>query len=195
MVISPADHELLFSAGCTWCSDNWSCAYDSILMAFFYGYVSLSHCIKEKWRQQTSLTHALVPSFDHLKSCNDRLMSSIQFNIVLDQLRDYLSNIDPTSFPRYGCVGAPAKQILTFLKDKECPTICTVSFSSLDTTSHPPCPAMSSTNNYLPTIFFNSLWIKTSRTVHDRDPPQTASTQEWVDMIFEAKTSTNIELV
>ena len=185
--ISTANHELLFSAGCTWCSDNWSCAYDSIIMAFFYGYVSLSHCIKEKWRQQTSLTHALVLSFDHLKSCNDHLMSSIQFNIVRDQLRDYLSSIDPTSFPRYGRVGASAEQILTFLKDRECPTIRTVSFSSLDTPLHPPCPPISSTNNYLPTIFFNSLWTKPSRTVYDRDPPRTASTQEWLDMIFEAK--------
>ena len=114
-------------------------------------------------------------------------MSSVQFNIVCDQLCDYLSNINPTSFPRYGRVGAPAEQILTFLKDKEYPTIRTESFSSLDTTSHSPYPATSSTNDFLPTIFFYSLWTKSSQTLNEREPPRTASTQKWIDIIFEAK--------
>lgn len=175
-----------FSAGCTWSPNNWSCAYDSVLMSVFYAYLPLSDCIKQRWRQETPLSHALTLSFEHLISMKDNLMSSSHFNIVRDQMRDYLSNINASYFPRYGTVGAPAELILTYLKEKESPKFCITSPCSSSVSSSTD-SVLLSTNDYMPTIFFSSLWTKFCSTTTDNPPPKTASTQDWIDLIFKGK--------
>lgn len=155
-------------------------------MSVFYAYLPLSDCIKQRWRQETPLSHALTLSFEHLISTKDNLMSSSHFNIVRDQMRDYLSNINASYFPRYGTVGAPAELILTYLKEKESPKFCITSPCSSSVSSSTD-SVLLSTNDYMPTIFFSSLWTKFCSTTTDNPPPKTASTQDWIDLIFKGK--------
>ena len=56
--ISPADHQPRFSAGCTWCSDDWSCAYDS-----FFLRICLAFPSHQRKMAPTDLSHSCIGTF------------------------------------------------------------------------------------------------------------------------------------
>ena len=173
------------SAGCTWSSSNWSCAYDCIVMSLFYSYLSFNNTCKENWSQQTALTNILTVSFENLISTPPKMMSSMAFNVIRDRLRDFLSQSDPNLFPRFGAVGAPANEICHYLSNAECSRICLCHTCS----STPPCtPSIStSINEHFPSIFLTSLWTTWSEQIGHHNHPHTANTQDWIDLYFETQ--------
>lgn len=158
-------------------------------MSIFYAYLSFNNDVKDNWSRETTLTNILATSFQNLTISEERMMSTTAFNIVRDQLRDYLSSLDPNNFPRYGTLGAPAEHIFDFIKNQQNSKLV-ISFSCSSTR---PCTPfiIIPTNDYIPSIFFSSLWTTWSNLTHSSRRPQKADTQQWIDLAFEAKKNQN----
>jgi hypothetical protein len=173
------------SSGCTWSSDNWSCAYDCTVMSLFYAYISFKTPAKIKWYHQTPLAADLSLSFQNLISSHEHLMSSIYFNIVRDRLRDQLSNSEPVHFPRHGSVGAAVELIFEHMRDHQSLQLSIRRSCS----SAVPCSCVStmSINEFFPSILFSSLWTMSCEAIGHDYPLHNTTTQEWVDIVLEAK--------
>lgn len=172
------------SGGCTWNNENWSCAYDSVIMSLFYAFLSFDDITKTDWYQQNNLTNKLAILFQQLitSESDGNIMSSTSFNYIRDQLRDYLSNHDAHHFPRYGPLGAPVDRIFDYLKMSETTTLSLYQFCS----SIIPCSSavIIPLNEYIPPIFYTTLWNTYSGSTPS---PNIATTQEWIDLAFQAK--------
>jgi hypothetical protein len=97
----PCENSNTISAGCTWSTTNWSCAYDCAVMSIFYAYLTFTNTVKLLWSEETPLTNILNPLFQELTSSRKNMMSTTSFNIVRDHVRDYLSNCNTVIFPRF----------------------------------------------------------------------------------------------
>ena len=170
------------SAGCTWSAIDWSCAYDCALMSIFYAYLSFNDTIKSKWRKQTSLTNLLTPLFQELTGSHENMMSPILFNKIRDYLRDYLSDSDPIQFHRHGPIGAPVEHIFDYLINKQ-----SSQFLIHCNCSSPVCTT-TTLDEYIPTIFFSSLWSSWCEEISNTNDYHTATTQNWLDLSIETKT-------
>ena len=53
------------TAGCTWCINNWSCAYDCVIMSIFYAFLLFDDNTKLAWCQQTTLSTIVTPLLHH----------------------------------------------------------------------------------------------------------------------------------
>jgi hypothetical protein len=182
-ITKPVVENRKLSAGCTWSQTNWSCAYDVILMSVFYAYLAFNNNTKIKWSEETILSCSLALSFQEISSSNNLLMSSSTFNTIRDRLRDYLSNLDANHFPRHGAIGAPAELILHYLTQTDKNTLYASSHCSSCFLS----PILTQINDCMPSIFFSTLWTNWCDIINQNFQPQTATTQKWIDLAFEAK--------
>ena len=153
------------TAGCVWSSQNWSCAYDCIVMSIIYAFLFVNNDTRLKWSQQTTLTTLLTPLIHCLITSQEDIMSNDSFNHVRDKLPDYLSHSDPTHFQRFRAVGAPVHENFEFLINNQL-------------------YQLSSTNDCIPTILFSSLWTNWTQEIdecHLSHHVQT-TTQQWIDL-------------
>jgi len=102
-----------FISGCSWSSDNYSCAYDTIFMTFFSIYRSLDDERRIIFRHILNEFGSLGDSLEILMEPERQNVT--QFNLLRDRLRDHLSSIDPINFRRYGRHGAPLSLILEMI--------------------------------------------------------------------------------
>ena len=167
-------HHVL-SAGCIWSATDWSCAYDCVIMSIFYAFLFFDNANKQKWTNNSRLTNLLTPSFQQLMASEENMMSSFLFNNVRDQLRDYLSHCDPIQFQRRGMVGASIEPIFGFLSTTESTQLCIT------------CSPSPLINEYLPCLFFTSLWTTWSQECSKTETNSEATTQEWLDLAILAK--------
>ena len=153
------------TAGCVWSSQNWSCAYDCIVMSIIYAFLFVNNDTRLKWSQQTTLTTLLTPLIHCLITSQEDIMSNDSFNHVRDKLPDYLSHSDPTHFQRFGAVGAPVHEIFEFLINNQL-------------------YQLSSTNDCIPTIPFSSLWTNWTQEIdeHHLSHHVQTTTQQWIDL-------------
>ena len=87
-------------AGCQWDSTNWLCAYDSVFMVLFHMFRSFNSVCLQAWiNDSNKVSDFLSFLFDRLLENNSNLTSSFMFNVCRDDLRDFLSKLDPPSFP------------------------------------------------------------------------------------------------
>ena len=100
-------------------------------------------------------------------------------------MRDYLSNSDSILFPRHGTLGAPAERILNYLTTFDSSKLSL----NIHCSSSTPCvPTITTeTNEHIPSIFFSNLWTSWSEQLHSNNYPQTANTQNWIDLCLTAK--------
>ena len=173
------------TSGCKWSSIDWSCAYDCVVMSFFYAYLSFNDTVRARWREQTNLTNIIAPFLEHLTTSSNNIMCSNNFNIVRDRLRDYLSEIEQLRFPRYGRVGAPAERIFDHVINLEQTKLC-ISYYC------PSCTIVSNkfkftTTEYIPTLFFSTLWTASSQTLSSQFYPPNATIQAWIDLDLRSK--------
>jgi hypothetical protein len=159
-------------------------------MSLFYAYLSFDTSSKIRWSEQNEFTVFIKTLFDILMISHHNLMSSTTFDIVRDQLRDKLSEKDSVHFPRFGTVGAPIELIFEYLLNPENIklSICYRCSSSIQ------CNTVSTTtiDDYIPTILYNTLW-STWCEQSNNNPchPQSATTQDWIDLAFLAKSLTH----
>lgn len=154
-------------AGCQWSSANWSCAYDSVFMVLFHMYRSFNPVCRKAWIiNSNEVSDFMSLLFDRLLEDNLNLTSSSFFNDCRDDLRDFLSKLDPPSFPRFGPVGASVSSILE-LVCPPCELICVSSCTSND------CNKISQTQQSMhisfPTICFTSLHDESGKLVTIQD--------------------------
>ena len=115
------ERSLPFQAGCVWVKSDWSCAYDSVFMAFFVIYWQSSPVWRGDWRQQApEWTTPLADRFDLLlEALNSGEYTggglSTMFSDLRDQFRDQLSSFDPGRFPHQGMVLTSVCAILELL--------------------------------------------------------------------------------
>jgi hypothetical protein len=182
------------SAGCKWSSSDWSCAYDCVFMTTFYAYLCFNDTSKLSWRRQSTLSSLLSSLFQDLTTAHS-IMSCTAFDNARDKMRDFLSDLSPNHFPRYGPIGASAEEIFDHLKDHE----NTQLFTSYRCSSSSPCEAtaMLSRSDSLPSIFFTPLWSTWSQrtTINNNAPPEKATTQQWIDLYFQSKQNSDCHLV
>ena len=87
--------------GCVWSQTDWSCAYDSFFMIFFYMYHSSSQPWRVSWSTYSPLTISLNMFFEEMSlAYNDG--HHPDFNRNRDKFRDILSAHRPRTFPRRG---------------------------------------------------------------------------------------------
>ena len=174
-----------FTGGCVWSSLDWSCAYDCVVMSTFYAYLSFNDTVRAKWRAQTNLTNIIAPFFDNLTASSNNIIRPHHFNIVRDQLRDYLSETDQIHFPRNGPVGAPAELIFDHLRNLEQTKLCISYYCSS-------CSIISNkftitTTDYIPALFFSELWMTSSEKLSSKFHPPNATIQNWLDLDLRVK--------
>lgn len=115
------ERPLPFQAGCVWAKSDWSCAYDSVFMAFFVIYWQSPPGWRGDWRQQApEWTTPLADRFDLLLGALDsgdhtgEGLSAL-FSDLRNQFRDQLSSFDSRRFPRAGMVPTFVCAILELL--------------------------------------------------------------------------------
>ena len=157
-------------AGCQWDSTNWLCAYDSVFMVLFHMFRSFNSVCLQAWNNDSNkVSDFLSFLFDRLLENNSNLTSSFMFNVCRDDLRDFLSKLDPPSFPRFGQVGTSVSSILELV----CPPSELICISSCTSNE---CNKISQTQQSVrvsfPTICYSSF--------HDgiRNP---ITIQDWLD--------------
>ena len=152
------------------------------MMSIFYAYLSFDDDTKLSWCQQTTLTNFLTPLFYDLTTSPTNVLSTDNFNNVREEMRNFLSDCDPTNFPRYGPVGAPAQLIFDYLKRPDDTNICiSPSCSSLTTSS----TITSRICNAIPTTLLPSLWLNWCETNNRNNIPEYATIQQWIDLYVE----------
>lgn len=111
------DISLSPTAGCTWSSTNWSCAYDSVFMLLFSVYRSFDEIWKRAWHTLSPFHNMLGDMFDVLMYSPDNMMSSQLFDFSRDNLRNFLHQRNADRFPRTGQVGTAASNIFEELDE------------------------------------------------------------------------------
>lgn len=105
--------------GCIWSAADWSCAYDSFFMVFFYIHHSSTEFWINSWTNFSPLTSILHKYFSSLSS-EYKQGQRPKFNQYRDQIRDILSERQPTTFPRHGAAAIDVSDIFEQLnRDSE----------------------------------------------------------------------------
>jgi len=99
-----------FQAGCQWSSVNYSCAYDVVFMSLYSVYKCQNSLQRKNIRQDLNKYGMLGDSLEFISQPG--LQMTARFNSFRDQLRDYLSAVEPQDFPRYGPHGTSTALIL-----------------------------------------------------------------------------------
>lgn len=107
--INTIGHTDLISQGCSWSSQDWLCAYDSVFMSLFHIYCDIG---RTALNVDTDLVGKLIDWFDILGQSPTNLFSQQLFNMFWDKFQDKLYPIDLVHFRRHGQVGASVCQIL-----------------------------------------------------------------------------------
>jgi hypothetical protein len=82
------------SVGCSWSSENWSCAYDSMFMVLFYAYRAAETVEKERWRAMDNPLRELAEAYEvRLENDANSFMRDL-FDRYRDEFRDRLSSLD-----------------------------------------------------------------------------------------------------
>jgi len=107
---------LPYTAGCVW-TEDWSCPYDAVFMAFWTLYEQSLGSWRDDWVQHVPDWNVpLKNNFDHLIILADTPVDvqdhATWFSRYRDRFRDHLSHTDPESFPRSGPVPASVSHIL-----------------------------------------------------------------------------------
>ena len=111
------DHRV--EAGCVWDKNNWSCAYDSVFMSFWYIYRNSSPGWRSRWKQQApEWNNFFGEAFDSLFEMaqygrSSQAALSRKFSSFRETFRDNLSRIDPIRFKRNGPVLASVCRIFS----------------------------------------------------------------------------------
>lgn len=115
-------------AGCQWDKDNWSCAYDTAIMAYYSIYRTSTSYWRSAWSSETSLGALLAHAFDYILDKSDREHNSQYFNTIREPYRDALTERDSSAFPRHGQVGADISEVMvkTSRNILTCSVICKV---------------------------------------------------------------------
>ncbi|EIN03418.1 hypothetical protein PUNSTDRAFT_36801, partial [Punctularia strigosozonata HHB-11173 SS5] len=101
--------------GCRWDSENYSCAYDSVIFILYNLCVDLG---KSAFKQ-------LMPSNDISKILRRKAASSSSLHTVSNMeetrecIRDHLSSVNIEQFPRYGHVYSSAAAVASFFAQKK----------------------------------------------------------------------------
>lgn len=106
--------------GVQW-SDDWSCAYDSVIMSFYAAFSPSPDFYVSQFAQINNFTAKLTPSLTILL----HEPSTLNFNSCRDHLRDILFNADSLAFPRHGSNPITVTSILEKLSNRSilCPFI------------------------------------------------------------------------
>ena len=107
----------LYTAGCAWTAEDWSCSYDVTFMAFWTLYEQSPASWRDFWIQHAPEWNTpLGNNFDHLIILADTPVDAHcrteWFSRYRDRFRDQLSCTDPGSFPRRGPHPASPSRIL-----------------------------------------------------------------------------------
>ena len=99
-------------------------------MVLFHMFRSFnSVCLQASWiNDSNKVSDFLSFLFDRLLENNSNLTSSFIFNVCRDDLRNFLSKLDPPSFPRFGQVGTSVSSILELIcppSELICISLCT----------------------------------------------------------------------
>ncbi len=94
---SNQDTHVLHGQGCQWSTD-WSCAYDSAFMAFYFMYKTSHASLALTLSENNIFSNAFVQL---LNSCYTN-PTSLTFNTQRDHFRDILFHHNQIEFPRYG---------------------------------------------------------------------------------------------
>ena len=175
------------TAGCTWCKNNWSCAYDCVIMSIFYAFLSFDDDTKRAWCQQTTLSTIITPFFYHLIESQTNIMCTENFNKVRDEMRNFLSHSDAANFPRFGAVGAPAQLIFDYLKPSTQSNIYLSASCTSQTCTSSITPTIC---NNIPTLLLSSLWSHWSQSCNEFSTPEQATIQDWIDFFIRYLQST-----
>ena len=115
----------LVMVGCVWDGDNWSCAYDAVLMSFWSIYKKASPNWHSKWREQApkwnnffgaAFASLLTTAQDEQTS---RASLSRKFTSFRETFRNELSQVNPEYFRRHGKVTASVCRILSHIFSRD----------------------------------------------------------------------------
>ena len=110
----------LYTAGCVWTEEDWSCPYDAAFMVFWTLYEQSPASWRTDWAQRApDWNTPLSNNFDHLIILADTSVD-IQdhtkwFSRYRDRFRDQLSRMNPRAFPRRGKSSASVSRILEII--------------------------------------------------------------------------------
>lgn len=104
-------------AGCAWDANDYSCAFDTVFMVFYFIYGQSSHTWRNIWKAESPQWNIPLGNlFDFLlftavnNDCSPQESSSL-FSRCRDTFQDQVTESNPSIFPR-GCRFAPASDIL-----------------------------------------------------------------------------------
>jgi PIF1-like helicase len=173
------------SAGCVWSEVDWSCAYDSTVMSMFYTYMTFSAQARHSWTQLTPLNRALAVSFDHLRTSAQRIITSEEFNIIREHVRDFLSSRDPQHFPRRVGTGAPVDLIFDYLTESNDGALSVMYKCPASHVCGP--PSMIPIPRNLPVTFTSGQWNTWCNHSDKEQTAELASIQTWIDKALKAR--------
>ena len=79
MDVFTASAQQIPCARCTWSQTDWSCVYDSSIMAMFFAYKNLPTTHKDQLKTQIDLMHQWSDQFEHRIS-SELVMSHTKLN-------------------------------------------------------------------------------------------------------------------
>lgn len=88
--------------GCTWSSEDWSCAYDTFYMVVACVYRQSDREWKARWRTYGSCAELLALGFDSLNNTGWTSKQVSAINAARDALRETMVAVDSRTFPRHG---------------------------------------------------------------------------------------------
>lgn len=157
-------NSVLFTAGCSWSAENWSCAYDTAYMSLQICVAQMDYSSKVAFGKISELSTFLLQEFEEIE--NSTILNAALFNASRDRFRDALFQINPQYFPRTGHTGTSILSILDYVFPWEgrycqifnpCSPLCQVFNNSLQLTLPPISTTSESCSAPLDVLLWNSI--------------------------------------
>jgi hypothetical protein len=126
------EHQIL-PAGCRWSTSNWSCAYDSFFMVFFYLHLFAPEMWRLLWQEYSPLSFTLHEYFKSLTIDNNQSHRA-EFDNYRDLFRDTLTSLHSLLLLHRGSVVIDVSDIFQQL-NKNCRQERSVTLQSRCTTT------------------------------------------------------------
>ena len=164
--------------GCVWSPVNWSCAYDSFFIIFFYMHHFSSESWKTSWSTYSPIAAILHSYFQELSQAHDNNECHANFDKYRDQFRNVPSANQPSAFPRHGHAAVDVVEIFQQLdSDAEHNHVGTVRRTCSCCGLHGPLVPFYLPTTIIPTMLPCEIPLKTQFTI-----------QDWLNVIIAAKT-------